>query len=564
MTITFTRLKKSAVAIAVAATAVTGMTAVPAHADTAGSIVAAVQSQINHGPGSGYSNGAGQTSSANLQPWCADFAGWAWAQGGGVQHLGDLTDGAASFYDYGVRYGTLSSTPHPGDAVVYDYNPDRDWASHVAIVTAVGNGTMTVTGGNEGHSRYPNGIVQQESTPNYSVGSAPWGQRISGYISPVTTGSGGGTAPAVPAKAIRGDKGTVLGTDGTSMTFTRSAANGHLQLTYLPSGGKWATADLTNTAGTPVSAGGPPAAFVQQNGTLGAVTANAANGHLQLTYRSAGGTWATTDLTGYVGTPATDGTYSVITGSDGTLAIYSRNYADGHLQLTYLPTSGAWATTDLTAYAGTPATADKAPAAFALQNGTIGAITTDSSNGHLRLTYRAPSGTWATTDMTGYVGTPATDGAVSAFTGSDGTLAIYSRNSADSHLQLTYIANNSGTWTTTDLTTSVGTPVSAGSSPALFQQADGTLGIVTANAANGHLQMTYRPSSGAWSTIDLTGYAGTPATDGANLSAAFNPDGTLVLYSRNYADGHLQLTYHPTNGAWATTDLTGFVGTPAE
>ncbi|SOB86362.1 hypothetical protein [Streptomyces sp. 1331.2] len=59
--------------------------------------------------------------------------------------------------------------------------------------------------------------------------------------------------------------------------------------------------------------------------------------------------------------------------------------------------------------------------------------------------------------MTGYVGTPATDGAVSAFTGSDGTLAIYSRNSADSHLQLTYIANNSGTWTTTDLTTSVGT-----------------------------------------------------------------------------------------------------------
>ncbi|SOB86361.1 hypothetical protein [Streptomyces sp. 1331.2] len=74
--------------------------------------------------------------------------------------------------------------------------------------------------------------------------------------------------------------------------------------------------------------------------------------------------------------------------------------------------------------------------------------------------------------------------------------------------------------------------------------------------------MTYRPSSGAWSTIDLTGYAGTPATDGANLSAAFNPDGTLVLYSRNYADGHLQLTYHPTNGAWATTDLTGFVGTP--
>ncbi|MFJ9697179.1 CHAP domain-containing protein [Kitasatospora sp. NPDC101183] len=563
MNIAIARLKKSAVAIAVAAAAVTGMTSMPAHAD-AGSIVTAVQGQLGNGPGSGYSNGVGQTSSARGQAWCADFAGWAWAQGGGVQHLADLSDGAASFYDYGVRYGTLSSTPHVGDAVVYDYSSDRDWASHVAIVTAVGNGSITVIGGNEGHSRYPQGIVQQESTSNYSVGSAPWGQRISGYISPVVTSSGGGgTAPAVPAKAIRGDKGTALGTDGTSMTFTRSAADGHLQLTYLPSGGKWATADLTNTAGAPVSAGGPPAAFVQQNGTLGAVTADAANGHLRITYRSGSG-WATTDLTGYVGTPATDGTYSVITGPDGTLAIYSRNYADGHLQLTYLPSSGTWATVDLTAYAGTPVTADKAPAAFALQNGTIGAITTDSATGHLRLTYRAPSGTWATTDLTGYVGTPATDGAVSAFTGSDGTLAIYSRNSADSHLQLTYIANSTGTWTTTDLTTTVGTPVSAGASPALFQQSDGTLGIVTANAANGHLQMTYRPSSGAWSTIDLTGYVGTPATDGANLSAAFNPDGTLVIYSRDSATGHLDLTYRPGSGAWATTDLTGFVGTPAE
>ncbi|SOB86363.1 CHAP domain-containing protein [Streptomyces sp. 1331.2] len=193
MTITFARLKKSAVAIAVAATAVTGMTAVPpTPTPPAASLPSRARSTT--APAAVTATAPGRPAPPTSSPGAPTSPGGL-GQGGGVQHLGDLTDGAASFYDYGVRYGTLSSTPHPGDAVVYDYNPDRDWASHVAIVTAVGNGTMTVTGGNEGHSRYPNGIVQQESTPNYSVGSAPWGQRISGYISPVTTGSGGGTAP---------------------------------------------------------------------------------------------------------------------------------------------------------------------------------------------------------------------------------------------------------------------------------------------------------------------------------------------------------------------------------
>lgn len=81
--------------------------------------------------------------------------------------------------DYGKKYGTISSTPHVGDAVVYNYN-GSDYADHVALVTAVSGGSVTITGGNQGGRP---GHVSTNSTSSYSVGSAPWGQRISGYVS---------------------------------------------------------------------------------------------------------------------------------------------------------------------------------------------------------------------------------------------------------------------------------------------------------------------------------------------------------------------------------------------
>ncbi len=45
-----------------------------------------------------------------------------------------LTAGAGSFYVYGQNNGTLSSTPHVGDAVVFNYS-GGGYADHVAIVS---------------------------------------------------------------------------------------------------------------------------------------------------------------------------------------------------------------------------------------------------------------------------------------------------------------------------------------------------------------------------------------------------------------------------------------------
>lgn len=144
----------------------------------------------------GYVGGPNQSSSCTggttrTHAWCADFAGWVWARNG-VTGLGTLDDRAASFMDYGKKYGTLSQTPHVGDAVVYNYN-GSDYADHVALVTGVNGDTVTITGGNQGG--FP-GHVSTNSTTSWRVGQAPWRQTISGYISPAGT-----STPSTPTRA---------------------------------------------------------------------------------------------------------------------------------------------------------------------------------------------------------------------------------------------------------------------------------------------------------------------------------------------------------------------------
>ncbi|MFJ1706911.1 FG-GAP-like repeat-containing protein, partial [Kitasatospora sp. NPDC088346] len=209
---------KNAGAAAIAAATITGLAVVPAHASAA-SIATTANNEIGNGPCAhdGYESGAGGQSSScgsgggQSHAWCSDFVGWVWARNG-VAHLGDLDDRAASVYEYGKRYGTLHSTPQVGDAVVYNYSASAAYADHVALVTAVGGGSVTIVGGNEGHSSgHTEGIVQRESTTSYAVGDAPWGQTISGYISP----AGVSTPTTVD---ITGDGKAdlmVLSTDGT-------------------------------------------------------------------------------------------------------------------------------------------------------------------------------------------------------------------------------------------------------------------------------------------------------------------------------------------------------------
>ncbi|MFI1975202.1 FG-GAP-like repeat-containing protein [Streptomyces wedmorensis] len=203
------RTVRTGLASFVVAAALTGLTTAPAYADEFTDMAARATSQNGNGPcaNGGYDNGLNQNNSCDgyggqSHAWCADFVGWVWSKYN-VKGQSMLTDAASSFYRYGQEYGTLSSTPHVGDAVVYGYS--NGWAQHVAIVTGVSNGVVTITGGNQGHSTHPEGIVSTNSTTSYRVGQAPWGQTISGYISPKLQQA---TPPGVD---LNGASGTVSG-----------------------------------------------------------------------------------------------------------------------------------------------------------------------------------------------------------------------------------------------------------------------------------------------------------------------------------------------------------------
>ncbi|MEU5150160.1 FG-GAP-like repeat-containing protein [Streptomyces yangpuensis] len=215
---TLPRAAKAGLASFVVAVALSGLTAVPAQASELTDMAALAKSQKGNGPcaGGGYDNGLNQNNSCDghggqAHAWCADFVGWVWSKYN-VQGQSMLTDAAASFYRYGQTYGTLSSTPHVGDAVVYGYA--NGWAQHVAMVTGVSDGVVTITGGNQGHSVSREGIVTTNSTTSYRVGDSPWGQRISGYISPKLQQA---TPPKV---SLAGASGTVSGVANLTASTT--------------------------------------------------------------------------------------------------------------------------------------------------------------------------------------------------------------------------------------------------------------------------------------------------------------------------------------------------------
>jgi hypothetical protein len=123
--------------------------------------------------------------------WCAEFARWAWTQGG-VTNITGLNSWAHSFKDYGKANGTYHDrtsgyTPQPGDAVVFDYASDSDGSSgsdidHVAIVTGVSGGNVNTVGGNQGWND-PNITIYTSyvQASSYSLGNTD----IVGYTSPV-------------------------------------------------------------------------------------------------------------------------------------------------------------------------------------------------------------------------------------------------------------------------------------------------------------------------------------------------------------------------------------------
>lgn len=131
---------------------------------------------------------AGTTS----EEWCADFAAWAWRQGGISfsygYGAGELNAGSISFYDWAVANGTwhpASSgyTPQPGDVAVYGINGSESWAAHVAIVeghSMFGNAPYAINGDGD-----VGGYSVVDAVPYETRAAISAGNGLSGYASPL-------------------------------------------------------------------------------------------------------------------------------------------------------------------------------------------------------------------------------------------------------------------------------------------------------------------------------------------------------------------------------------------
>jgi hypothetical protein len=144
----------------------------------------------------------------------------------------------------------------------------------------------------------------------------------------------------------------------------------------------------------------------------------------------------------------------------------------------------------------------------------------------------------------------------------DGYSSVYTVNSANGHLQETYLPKMGDPWSTQDLSAKYGTPpVLEGTKPVALTH-DGYTSVFTVDAANGHIRETYLPKMGdPWSTQDLSAKYGTPATSWTPTAVVH--DGYTSVWSVNAANGHLQETYLPKMGdPWSTQDLSAKYGTP--
>ncbi|WP_051452037.1 PKD domain-containing protein [Actinospica robiniae] len=89
------------------------------------------------------------------EEWCADFAKWAWEQGGVTANLNLLNAGANSFYAWALADGESpaadSGTPAAGDAVLFypaGTITSATFADHVGLITSVdSNGTVDMANG---------------------------------------------------------------------------------------------------------------------------------------------------------------------------------------------------------------------------------------------------------------------------------------------------------------------------------------------------------------------------------------------------------------------------------
>ncbi|MFJ1754748.1 CHAP domain-containing protein [Kitasatospora sp. NPDC088134] len=229
--------------------------ATPASASVGTTVIGIAAANLgNTGSGQNSAGGYGYYNSAN-ENWCADFAKWVWAQDG--VDVSGLDARAASFAEY---RGGLSSTPHVGDAVVFEYN-GAGWAQHVALVASVNSdGTIGTIGGNQ------SGVV---SRGVISASGYYGSQHVSGYASP----KGGRDDTPPSGSVVQAGQVTSVMVNGVGHVFQVTSSGGiRINDGHYPSSGwtGWQSLDGSQVSSLASAAEGSRVHLfaVMQDGTL--------------------------------------------------------------------------------------------------------------------------------------------------------------------------------------------------------------------------------------------------------------------------------------------------------
>ncbi|HEY4459342.1 MAG TPA: arabinofuranosidase catalytic domain-containing protein, partial [Pseudonocardiaceae bacterium] len=206
---------------------------------------------------------------------------------------------------------------------------------------------------------------------------------------------------------------------------------------------------------------------------------------------------------------------------------------------------------------GGVSTSNSAAGAAVVHDGYASVYTAESANGHLQESYLPQlGGPWHNQDLTAQFNTPPImPGTTPVSLVHDGYTSVYTVAASTGHVWETYLPKLGDGWTSQDLTTKYNAPTTSWTPTAVVH--DGYTSVYTVAAGNGHLWETYLPKLGdSWTSQDLSATNGhTPQVQAGTSPVAIVHGGYTSVYTVD-PNHHLQETYLPKLGdSWSTQDL---------
>ena len=336
-----------------------------------------------------------------------------------------------------------------------------------------------------------------------------------------------------------------------------------LDFTENATGGAWQAIDTSVLTPTIAQLQGSTSVVVQ--GVLHVYGLDASGNLLDLSARSSGGAWQSTNLTTAINGPQLVGDVRVMAGSNGQIDVFGLGSgANTGRLIQYTTTSSGWATHDVSS--ATTQTGLSTPPSLVTGPNNVLRLYTTAANGDVLEFIPSSRGGWLSTDLTTVYGLRQLSGAPSATVLVNGTsrvVCLFGKTSTGQLMEYSLDGTLAAPWRTHNLSTSnsAGTLLS---DPGSYSS--GGWVMVSAVRTDGSLVLlvsrgTNFSSAQATATTNFTRMTGTSTESAFTPSLLIVPDG-LMIASRG-ANAHLLVhiaNWMSSYTAGTGTDVTTQVG----